>query len=199
MLFEHINKYCRENSTSLDQLVENLRHKTKVTRELWKSFTDAIQWKGPARKLQKRFVKLCDNQTLSVREGRLLLRLYSQAKSASAGKEIDWDSILYYFPGKKVELLKEHCNESKAPESPISLQPIQSFEEKQEEVTSVSLPENPQDKGTEKESGQTLTIKCEIKAKNPEGCFSDINYQLLKFFEANNLFELLSVSCNKSS
>ena len=68
-----------------------------------------IKWRMCRRKdLFNRIKKLVWDPSFSVRDKKLLKKLVNQQRKK--GQE-DYESLLYYFPGKTIEMLKEKYNE----------------------------------------------------------------------------------------
>mmetsp|Transcript_3635 Transcript_3635/g.3379 ORF Transcript_3635/g.3379 Transcript_3635/m.3379 type:complete len:83 (-) Transcript_3635:21-269(-) len=67
-----------------------------------------IKWRK-SRKIQllNRIRKLITKTSFSIRDTKLLSKLVNQQRRDG---HIDLESILYYFPGKTVDLLCEHYN-----------------------------------------------------------------------------------------
>jgi hypothetical protein len=65
---------------------------------------ERVGWKGKLSMLVKRVNKILNNGQLSIREKQDLTRMFKkQAKKC----KIDWESILYEFPGKTLIYVKE--------------------------------------------------------------------------------------------
>lgn len=63
-----------------------------------------LNWKGATKTLQNRFSKLAKMSKLSVREELLLTKLISKIKK---NPKITLDGLMYHFPGRNFEDLKE--------------------------------------------------------------------------------------------
>ena len=68
-------------------------------------------WRGSETSFIQRIIKLYNSsRTLSIREmKKLRMTYYKQIKD----NEVDWNKILYIFPGKNLEYLKETWNNFK--------------------------------------------------------------------------------------
>ena len=58
--------------------------------------------------LVQRVQKLANNQKFSVRDKKLLIRL---VKNRPKEDQIDYEAVIYHFPGKSVEQLDKICKE----------------------------------------------------------------------------------------
>lgn len=70
-----------------------------------KEIAEIINWRSSRSDLQKRIRKLASQTTFSVRDKKLLKKLVNKQRKVG---EINFDDILYYFPGKSVETLKKY-------------------------------------------------------------------------------------------
>jgi len=109
-LFKFLRDYCTQN----DETIESLRDKLLVSSSdevsRWETIADAMKWRGPVITLQKRYLKLCKRQSFSIRDEKLLNKLYMKVMDDS---HIDWQEILDHFPGRKMKFLKEYCLKKK--------------------------------------------------------------------------------------
>lgn len=65
-----------------------------------------IGWKGTVKRLIRRIKAIQTRTDFSVRERKRLKKII---KKAYIGKSIDYEAVLYEFPGKNLEILKEEC------------------------------------------------------------------------------------------
>ena len=65
-----------------------------------------ISWKGTLKRLVRRIKNVRNRTAFSVRERKLLKRIIKQQY---VGKALDYDRILYDFPGKSRENLIKEC------------------------------------------------------------------------------------------
>mmetsp|Transcript_14826 Transcript_14826/g.17155 ORF Transcript_14826/g.17155 Transcript_14826/m.17155 type:complete len:167 (+) Transcript_14826:407-907(+) len=91
----------------------------------WSVVAHQLSWRGPVSTLQQRFMKLNNLKGLSVRESILLKKLLAKQKNTKR----NWDSILYYFPGRSLASIQKHMKNERCIESdPIDLDCEESVE-----------------------------------------------------------------------
>ena len=78
--------------------------KNKVHKRIIQQVGENVGWKGKTSMLSKRIKKILTNYSLSVREKQDLTRLYKKQVKQS---ELDWEKILYEFPGKTLIYIQE--------------------------------------------------------------------------------------------
>mmetsp|Transcript_10667 Transcript_10667/g.9384 ORF Transcript_10667/g.9384 Transcript_10667/m.9384 type:complete len:93 (-) Transcript_10667:274-552(-) len=89
---------------NLKDVVTGSLRKNKAHKQLISMVADKAKWKGKISMLVRRIKRILNNSKLSVREKQDLTRMYK--KQVKIGK-IDWESILYEFPGKTLIHVKE--------------------------------------------------------------------------------------------
>ena len=68
---------------------------------------EMINWKGSRVRLFNRISAVCKLSNFSVREMKLLKRI---VKKEFSGIPIDYERVLYEFPGKTMRQIKQECN-----------------------------------------------------------------------------------------
>ena len=70
--------------------------------------SEVLRWKGQLKCLVHRIQKLAQPQGFSVRDKKLLRK---QLRTQYSNKPVNYDELIYHFPGKSIEDLKELCKE----------------------------------------------------------------------------------------
>jgi len=103
-LFATYRIMWRQSMLNLKDVVTGSLRKNKAHKQLISMVADKAKWKGKISMLVRRIKRILNNSKLSVREKQDLTRMYK--KQVKIGK-IDWESILYEFPGKTLIHVKE--------------------------------------------------------------------------------------------
>ena len=72
----------------------------------WCDIASKIKWLWSAESLGNRFVRIFKKPKLSTRDAKLLRKLIRRKRKDST---ITWKSIIDEFPGRDLELLREHA------------------------------------------------------------------------------------------
>lgn len=102
-MFQFIREYCKKSGDTMQNIIHRIKENPNGQLNFWSVVAHKMNWRGPVGTLQQRFVKLHNPSKLSVREEQLLQKLYNKKKNDS---NIKWDSILYYFPGRTLEIVQ---------------------------------------------------------------------------------------------
>jgi len=92
-----IDDFTNPNGETSEEMVEVLRIMKKK-----------LEWKRSKMVLLKRIRKISNNREFSVRETKLLRKLINRQKKDGY---IDFQEVLFYFPGKTIEILRNKYNE----------------------------------------------------------------------------------------
>ena len=92
-----IDDFTNPNGETSEEMVEVLRIMKKK-----------LEWKRSKMVLLKRIRKISNNREFSVRETKLLRKLINKQKKDGY---IDFQEVLFYFPGKTIDILKNKYNE----------------------------------------------------------------------------------------
>ena len=105
VLFRELTFIVRKYSLTIDEFIKLSKsgQDHPASAELFQK----IQWKGAHSALIERICKLKDNEEyLSYRDLKQLRKLYYQQLR---NQNVDWDYLLFTFPGRKLEYIKEKC------------------------------------------------------------------------------------------
>ena len=102
-MFQFIKEYCKKSGDTMQNILQRTKENSSSQLIFWSVIAHKMNWRGPVSTLQQRFVKLHSSTKLSVREVQLLHKLHKKMKKDSS---IKWEEVLYYFPGKTVEMLQ---------------------------------------------------------------------------------------------
>jgi len=105
VLFRELTFIVRKYSLTIDEFISISKsgQEHPASNELFQK----IQWKGANSALIDRICKLKDHEEyLSYRDLKQLRKLYYQQLR---NQNVDWDFLLFTFPGRKLEYIKEKC------------------------------------------------------------------------------------------
>lgn len=106
-LFKAIRTLEKEGTLNLDELLKiDARYMPCFSRGILK-LIELTEWKGHPRNLVKRIQTLSQPKDLSAREMKLLRKLLKGIDEDA----IDYEELLYNFPGKRIEQIKEVSEE----------------------------------------------------------------------------------------
>mmetsp|Transcript_6338 Transcript_6338/g.7091 ORF Transcript_6338/g.7091 Transcript_6338/m.7091 type:complete len:171 (+) Transcript_6338:392-904(+) len=104
-LFRELTFIVRKYNMTIDEFIR--LNKTGYEHSASTELFNKIQWKGSNSALVDRICKLKDNEKyLSYRDLKLLRKLYYQQLRH---QNVDWDFLLFTFPGRSLEYIKEKC------------------------------------------------------------------------------------------
>ena len=89
-LYRFVINYWDQSGDTLDDVYRRLKTNYKKEFGLWRTISREIDWKGPIRKIQNRFLMLSNMKGLSTREIELLRKLVAKKQNDPS---IEWDSI----------------------------------------------------------------------------------------------------------
>lgn len=89
---------------NLEDVVALPLKKNKNNRRLILEVANKAQWKGKLSMLVRRIRKILTNGDLSVREKQDLTRMYKRQIKLG---QLDWEKLLYEFPGKNLIYIRE--------------------------------------------------------------------------------------------
>lgn len=105
VLFRELTFITRKYSLTIDEFIA--LNKTGNDHAASVELFNKVQWKGSNSALVDRICKLKDNEKyLSYRDLKLLRKLYYQQLRH---QNVDWDFLLFTFPGRSLEYIKEKC------------------------------------------------------------------------------------------
>lgn len=105
VLFRELIILLRERNISVQEFLA--MHKTSLGISITEILKQRVKWKGITGALIDRILKLTKNERkLSYRDFKRLRKLYYQQLR---NKNVDWDYLLFSFPGKTLEYIKEVC------------------------------------------------------------------------------------------
>lgn len=103
-LFSSFRKMCRKAMFNLRDVVSAPLRKNKAYKQIILEVAQQVGWKGKTSMVVRRIKKILNNSELSVREKQDLTRMYKQQVKEG---QLDWEKILYEFPGKNLIFVKE--------------------------------------------------------------------------------------------
>ena len=109
-LFSIYRNLWRNAMLNINDVVSIPLKKNKVHKRIIQQVGENVGWKGKTSMLSKRIKKILTNYSLSVREKQDLTRLYKKQVKQS---ELDWEKILYEFPGKTLIYIQEFWKQIK--------------------------------------------------------------------------------------
>lgn len=105
LLFRELIFITRKFSLTMEEFIE--LGKAGASHVACDELFEKINWKGSITSLMDRIWKLISNKEyLSYRDFKQLRKLYYQQLRR---KNVDWDSLLFEFPGRSLEYIKEVC------------------------------------------------------------------------------------------
>lgn len=103
-LYAAYRSMCRQKMFNLKDILTTPLKKNKEYNKLIEEVGKHMGWTGKKSKLVGRLRKIFNNVDLSIREKQALTRMYKQQMKAGM---VDWEQILYEFPGKTLIFIKE--------------------------------------------------------------------------------------------
>lgn len=100
--YEVFRNYLNETDLTVEEVFR--KPKSKRATLFLESLGKQCGWKRELIYFEQRLKKLNDLKTFSVREMKLLRRTIRRQKKVG---EIDWDQVLYNFPGKTMDMIQE--------------------------------------------------------------------------------------------
>jgi len=103
-MFKILNEICKEKNLDITEFRNSKIVNRKEYVDVILQVSDIVGWKDTPAHLLTRIQKILSESYLSVRETKLLKRLFRDQKK---NDKICFNELLYYFPGKTVEILEE--------------------------------------------------------------------------------------------
>ncbi|CAI2383676.1 unnamed protein product [Moneuplotes crassus] len=104
-MFRILRELCDTHCVSLSNFCSVRKPLVESAQQVLDKLSEAIKWRNSRKEdLLKRISKYANDPTFSVRDARLLRDL---VKLQSQEGDIDFTSLLYYFPGKTTEQLEQ--------------------------------------------------------------------------------------------
>jgi hypothetical protein len=105
VLFRELIIILRERNLTVSEFLD--MHKTSLGLSISEILKEKVQWKGATNSLIERLYKLKKNERkLSYRDFKQLRKMYYQQLR---NKSVDWDYLLFSFPGRTLDYIKEVC------------------------------------------------------------------------------------------
>jgi hypothetical protein len=103
-LFWTYRTLWRSQLLNLNDVLSLPLKKNKIHKRLIEDVANKAKWKGKISMLVRRLKKILHNGDLSVREKQDLTRMYKRQIKLG---QLDWDKLLYEFPGKNLIYVRE--------------------------------------------------------------------------------------------
>ena len=134
LLFATYRTLWRKAMLNIKEVVSSPLKKNKQHKQIIQKVGETVGWKGKTSMLSKRIKKILMNHKLSVREKQDLTRLY---KNQVKKWELDWEKILYEFPGKTLIFIKEFWKQIKVKIKPQISDQNRSNQKKNDKVSNI--------------------------------------------------------------
>ena len=103
-MFKLLKEKCDESGYKITDFWKDDKKLTGDLYKIYRQIIKIVNWKGHKLDLLKRIRRIGKNSTFSARETKLLRKLANQQRRKGC---IDFESIVYFFPGKTVEMLEQ--------------------------------------------------------------------------------------------
>lgn len=107
-MFKLLNTFCKEEKISPCEFWKKDEKINSVHKSILCRIVSETNWKGTKNELLSRMRKVALNSTFSVRDVKLLRKLVNEQKRNGY---TNFEEVLYYFPGKSLEMIEEKYNE----------------------------------------------------------------------------------------
>lgn len=107
--FEALRAMEADGHIKISEILQLPIRKRSCSLPMLETLAQTLGWRGRIKILVKRIQTLCKRQYFSVRDQKLLRKLLSKHYSDC---EINYDKLLYHFPGKTVDHLKSYIQEN---------------------------------------------------------------------------------------
>ena len=104
--FYFLQEVCIAFKISIIDFLQEAKVKDSLLSKVLNEMKLIIDWKSDTFKLRQRFLKMVQSKSFSSRETKLLKKLVTQNKTQ---KNVCWETILFHFPGKTINSLKQKC------------------------------------------------------------------------------------------
>ena len=103
-MFKLLKEKCDEQGYEITDFWKDNNKLSGGLYKIYKQVLKIVNWKGHKPDLLKRIRRVGTKSTFSAREIKLLRKLINQQKREGY---VDFNSILYFFPGKSVKMLEQ--------------------------------------------------------------------------------------------
>ena len=107
-VFRLLKEYCKEEDLEVTDFWKNDRWLPPEHKNILAQVKKEINWRGTKKELLKRIRKQARMTEFSAREVKLITKLVNQQKKHGFR---DFKAMVYYFPGKSVEMIEEKYKE----------------------------------------------------------------------------------------
>ena len=103
-MYYYVNEYCKLQHVTVEELMQAFDQNKESEYAFWTGINKKLHSNNQITFLKLRFTYLHNNKSFNSKDCRLLEKLFRKMKSSG---KIDWDCLLYHFPGKTHQLIME--------------------------------------------------------------------------------------------